>query len=294
MKKLLTTACILGASFGIYTDSASAYGFKQLNITDADFNTNISTGVWTESWVAQARIGDATSGSPNRTHEVNLQDVTTSCGTGGCSTTFETPIPTSAQSNFQWENGETYDFNLDFNSTIDTDGNASDGVGNASFTFTGTTPPTQTTTVTIDDIMDGNERVNSLLVRVVAPSTGTSSVTVGNGLEISDDGFTDLATYGDNLIATSGSDPRDVKYLQITGIDGNNFQLDGQTIFEWAGLTNLPRDSQLAFQIKGMFIPEIDEAPEVPEPATISLLSLGLLVVGGSSMRHQSIKTAKK
>jgi PEP-CTERM motif len=287
MKKLLTTTCILGVSLGVYTDSAHAYGFKKLNITDTDFQTKVSTGEWTESWVAQARIGDAASGSPNKTYEVNLQDITTACNGGSCTQTFETPIPTSAQSNFQWQSGKSYDFNLDFNATADPDANAANGVGNASFTFTGNNPPpAQTTTVTINDLMDGGEKINSLLVRVVAPTNGNSSVTIGDKLDISDDGFTDLASYGDKLIANSGSNPRDVKYLQITGINGD-FHLDGQTIFQWAGITDLPKDSQLAFQVKGVFIPETGES-EVPEPATISLLSLGFLAAVGSRVRRPS------
>jgi hypothetical protein len=287
MKKLLTVTCIVAAALGAYTDSVHAYGFKKLNITDNDFNAKMASGQWTESWVAQARIGDATQKNPNATYEVNLQDVTTACDAAGCKQTFESPIPTSAQSNFQWQNGQSYDFTLDFNSTIDSDANAGDGVGSATFSFESTTPPTQQTSVKIEDIMDGGEKINSLLVRVVAPTKGDSSVTVGEQLGISDDGFLDLATYGDELVATSGSDPRDVKYLQITGISGD-FQLDGQTIFEWAGITDLPKNSELAFQIKGMFIPETSPS-EIPEPA-ISLLSLGLVSLVGSRIRRLTVK----
>ncbi len=289
MKKLLTTTCIFGVSLCIYTDSAHAYEFKQLNINDDQFNANIKNGTWQESWVAQARIGDAASGSPNRTYEVNLQDVTTACNAGSCTQTFESPIPTSAQANFQWQSGKSYDFNLDFKATTDADGNAANGIGNASLSFNGNTPPpTQSTTVTINDIMDSGEKINSLLVRVVAPTQGTSSITVGDKLEISDDGFTDLANYGDKLVAASGSDPRDVKYLQISGITGD-FRLDGETVFQWAGITDLPRDSQLAFQIKGLFIPETSNT-EVPEPATLSLLSLGFLAAVGSRFRRPFAK----
>jgi hypothetical protein len=287
MKKLLITTCLLGCGLSVYTTPAQAYGFKKLNITDNDFNTKITTGEWQEAWVAQARVGDATSTTPNQTYEINLQDVTTACSGGSCTQTFET-IPSSSQANFQWSSSKVYDFNLDFQSSLDPDSDSSDGIGTATLKFEGSTPPpAQSATISIGDIMDAGEIVNSLLIRVVAPSTGSSSVTVGEKLEISDDGFTDLTNFGDTVIATSGSTPRDVKYLQITGINGD-FKLDGQTIFEWTGLTNLPRNSELAFQIKGMFIPEVDPGTEVPEPTSMSLLSVGILAAYGSRLRRYS------
>jgi hypothetical protein len=73
----------------------------------------------------------------------------------------------------------------------------------------------------------------------------------------------------------------EINYFKASDF-GGAFSLTGTSTFSWTG--ERPRGSQLAYQIKAI----VDEGPEVPEPATLSLLSLGALGLLGAQLRRKS------
>ncbi|MEC4985222.1 MAG: PEP-CTERM sorting domain-containing protein [Oscillatoria sp. PMC 1068.18] len=144
-----------------------------------------------------------------------------------------------AQSNYGWINGEAVDFTLEF------DGSSLNyTVGNqllSSQAFSG-------------------DLVEDLLIRTHSNANSTMSLVnlALNGVSLPD------------LIANSG----EVKYLEVGDLP-TNFTLTGTSIMSWTG--DRPRNSHLAYQIKAGVLTTNDDVASVPEPATVSLLSLGVI-----------------
>ncbi|MDY6784056.1 MAG: choice-of-anchor W domain-containing protein [Cyanobacteriota bacterium] len=113
---------------------------------------------------------------------------------------------------------------------------------------------------------DGQAPITDLFFR--ARSTDTSSLSLTNlmvdGVAIPD------------LVAEA---PDTVEYLKVSDF-GGAFTIMGTSTFSWTG--ERPRNSQLAYQIKAT------RGTDVPEPATLSLLSLGTLGLLGTKLRRKS------
>lgn len=112
----------------------------------------------------------------------------------------------------------------------------------------------------------GQAPITDLFFR--ARSTSNSSVSLTNlmvdGIAIPD------------LVAAA---PDTVTYLKVSDF-GGAFTIMGTSTFSWTGTR--PSQSQLAYQIKAT------TGQGVPEPATVSLLSLGVLGLFGSQLRRKS------
>ncbi|MBZ8181622.1 PEP-CTERM sorting domain-containing protein [Oscillatoria salina] len=144
-----------------------------------------------------------------------------------------------AQSNYGWTNGEAVDFTLELNGGL-----LNYTVGNkllSSQAFSG-------------------DLIEDLLIRARSSDNSTMSLVnlALNGVSLPD------------LIANPG----EVKYLEVGDL-ATNFTLTGTSIMSWTG--DRPRNSHLAYQIKAGVLTTNDDIASVPEPATISLLSLGVV-----------------
>lgn len=106
--------------------------------------------------------------------------------------------------------------------------------------------------------------VNALAFRLRA--TGTSSLTLS-----------DLELDGAPL-ATLSRNANGAEYWLLSTIMGD-FSLTGEATLAWTGTA--PTRSNLAFQIKGLETPV-----EVPEPASLALLGMGLLGLGFAARRR--------
>lgn len=151
---------------------------------------------------------------------------------------------------YSWDSGEEVEFELSFDGS------------NLSYTVGGET-------IQSLDVTQGDFDINGMLLSTT--STENSSVTLRDLM------FDD----GDMSMEELSSSELDSDFLKITGID-NSFTLTGTQVFSWNG--ERPQDFDLAYQIRvGTFQDPLASAlasSEIPEPATISLFSLGAIALG--------------
>lgn len=161
------------------------------------------------------------------------------------------------QGQYSWQSGQEVDFELSF------DGN------DLTYTVGGET-------VQSIDVSQGDFDINGMLLS--ANSTENSSATLKNLMF--DDGTMSME---DLMSSNSGED-----FLKITGID-NTFTLTGTQVFTWEGAR--PSNFDLAYQIRvGTFQDPIAaglDGSEIPEPATVSLFSLGAIALGFKTLRRK-------
>ena len=127
------------------------------------------------------------------------------------------------------------------------------------------------------DVAQGDFDINGMILS--ANSTEDSSATIKDLMF--DDG-------GDMSMEELMSSGADTDFLKITGID-NTFTLKGTQVFDWEG--ERPTNFDLAYQIRvGTFrdpVAQVMDGTEIPEPATISLFSLGAIALGMKRRRKQ-------
>ncbi|MDB9518706.1 PEP-CTERM sorting domain-containing protein [Roseofilum reptotaenium CS-1145] len=186
-------------------------------------------------------------------HELNIHDYTNSA-------------QNRVQANYDnWVSGEAVDFSLVFDSALNT------------LTYTVAGIELSKTEIFEDNFSD-------LYIRTAARKEGTSMVV--NNLFLSD--ATLSSSIGDFSSASCsggvGCGYNDADYLHIGNIVGD-FTLTGQSTMTWGAVQ--PKNSNLAYQIK--LVEGGGDVPvQVPEPATLSLFSLGLVGVLASRKRRQS------
>lgn len=151
---------------------------------------------------------------------------------------------------FLWRNSQSVDFELSFDGKT-----LSYTVGN--------------TVLESVDVLDAGFDINGMFLS--ATSTSNSSATLSNLM------FDDGSMSWEDLESKGGN----IDFLKITGLD-NTFTLTGTQTFAWNGAR--PQNYELAYQIRvGKFndlvVEERDPSVEVPEPKTISLLSLGAIAL---------------
>ncbi|MEM9540380.1 MAG: choice-of-anchor W domain-containing protein [Cyanobacteria bacterium P01_E01_bin.42] len=199
-------------------------------------------------WAAESRIGISGAGD----HEVNIHDTDNDAD--------------RVQAEYDWVNGESVDFALVFDSFANT------------LTYTVGGVVLEETRVVADNFSD-------LYIRTSARTDG-SSILVDN-LFLSDSSMSGNI----NAIADSscsggvGCGYYDSEYLHIGNIVGD-FTLTGQSLMSWG--ETLPTRSRLAYQIKLVEGDRSNEEVEVPEPASISLLSLGLAGLFAAGKRRKA------
>jgi hypothetical protein len=185
-------------------------------------------------------------------HEINIHDSTNSA-------------QNRVQANYDnWVSGQAVDFSLVFDSLLNT------------------------LTYTVDNIVLSKTEIfednfSDLYIRTSARQEGTRMVV--DNLFLSDEVMS--SSIGDFSSASCsggvGCGYVDADYLHIGNIVGN-FTLTGKSTMTWLE-GQKPNNSNLAYQIK---LVEGDPGVPVPEPATLSVFSLGLVGLLASRKRRQS------
>ncbi|BAZ12851.1 hypothetical protein NIES4071_46850 [Calothrix sp. NIES-4071] len=206
---------VLGLSaIGIILAPSSASAFTIVNrdnLTDTQFNNLLHTGEYTETFVAESRMGN---NQTNGDRELGINNPLLSKGDG----TF-TPLTIAAEGQRIWKSGELVDFKLEY------DGNS------VKYTVGGQL-------LSSDSTFKGGAATDIFLRTFALANTGgTSKLT---------DLFLNGEAIGKDLISTATS-ANDLDYIQISGIT-TPFTLTGKSSFAWTGTT--PNNSKLAYQIK--------------------------------------------
>lgn len=187
-------------------------------------------------------------------------------GALGGSRTFELKVapdtthPYPGEGDFSWINGESVDFALEFNGT------------QATWTVGGTT-------VAHNGFSSDFENFNSLVLRSATPSADTGVVIENLALN-----GNDLGRFSNLWNSDAQGSGRQVNWfaIQNAGQLGAGFNLTGNVALSWSG--EAPKNSHLAFQIKGASGPTLNG---VPEPTTLALLGLGMLSLGFAGVRRR-------
>ncbi|WP_100227186.1 choice-of-anchor W domain-containing protein [Spirulina subsalsa] len=188
-------------------------------------------------WAAESRIGLVGTGE----HEINIHDATNSS-------------QNRVQANYDnWVSGQAVDFSLIFDSIAQT----------LTYTVGG---------LEISKSNIGISNFSDLLIRTTARVNGSSMVV--DNLFLTDSVMSGAIAANSSAACSGGVGCSywDSEYLHIGNIVGS-FTLTGQSTMTWLS-GQKPTRSQLAYQIK---LVEGEGDVTVPEPAAISLFSLGLL-----------------
>lgn len=245
LKALLSTSAVTVGFLGL-TASAQAFTVNTAPLTDADFNTLLSSGTFTELFVAESRAGN---GQTNGDYEFSINQPIPAGGG------FPGPFA-GATGQRQWVSGQAVDFSLSYNAIT----------GEIAYTVGG---------ATLSAVTSGSANEIYLRTRAQGRSgTNFSAMTLQNLMLDAGQGFQSVA----DLSSSAAGTDSDVDYLIISGLAGS-FTLTGQQILSWDGL--LPNGSRLASQIKVGIGPETEDPESVPEPAAL----LGLLLAGSVGVK---------
>ncbi|OKH53227.1 hypothetical protein NIES2101_11610 [Calothrix sp. HK-06] len=201
------------SAIGIIAAPSQASAFTLVNrdsLTDTQFNDLLITKEYTETFVAESRMGNnGSDGNGKRELGINSPWLKNANGNlvGG------DPV---ARGDRTWTSGTPVDFILEYNGTV-----VNYTVGGALLSTTAFTGA-----------------ASNIFLRTFALKDSTSSLT---NLVL------DGKAVGKNLTSTATS-VSNVDYLQISNITAP-FKLTGKSTFSWTG-TTAPKNSQLAYQIK--------------------------------------------
>jgi len=193
------------------------------------------------AFVAEGRMGN---NAMNGTHELNFH---------GANPFNESQ--TQDETNFVWNKGQTYDFELNYIADTGLTKFFIDGVEQLSYNFSGP--------------------FSDIFIRTRATKDG-SSINVDN--IILNGEFLDGAS--STVAEGGGAWAETMDYLRITGLSADeDFSLTGQSTMSWGDI--VPNNSHLAFQIK---VADVESA-STPEPTV--LFGLGLVSASMTLLRRR-------
>ncbi len=217
-------------------------------------------GAITEKWVAESRIGGAS------TWEVGISKA----NSAGAVSMATNPSGQALNQNLEWTNGSQYQFSLTFNAATSL---VTYNVGGQTLSWTA-----------------DNGAVSDLLIRTRgglqanALDGSTSSVDLLNLSVLNQGQSTTWAKQSSSVAdAVDGqktaSAIADVDYLKVGDLKGD-FTLTGTSVFSWNGQGSRPTNSNLAYQIKAISTKASVSSTPIPEPGTLAALAIGGLVIG--------------
>ncbi|RUT03073.1 hypothetical protein DSM106972_053810 [Dulcicalothrix desertica PCC 7102] len=240
------------SAIGIIAAPSQASAFTLVNrdsLTDTQFNDLLLTKEYTETFVAESRMGNnGSGGNGERELGINSPWLPNANGklVGG------DPV---ARGDRTWTSGTPVDFMLEYNgSVVDY---TVDGKLLTTTAFTGAA-----TDIFLRTFAQKNNGSTSNIT-----STLTNLVLNGKGV-------------GKSLSSAGTGISSDVDYLQISNIT-SPFKLTGQSIFSWTGAA--PQRSNLAYQIK-----VASGATSVPEPSTVAALVVASGIIVGAKRKKPS------
>jgi hypothetical protein len=254
---------VLGlAVSGLFLTPNQAKAFSlvdRTNFTDSQFQSMLGNGEFTESFVAEGRIGNNGSGG-NGEQEFGINTPITRKADGTL-TSATTPV----KGDRTWVSGSLVDFMLEY-----TGSQVNYTVGDKLLSSTAFSGP-----------------VSDIFLRTFAQKDGTDAnktnknnfVGLSNLLL-----FEDGSTQGKSIknLSSSGGIDKDTDYVQVSNIS-SKFKLTGKASMSWAGAT--PTRSNLAYQIK---VGNTPKSTKVPEPGMLGAIFMAGLVGARYSKRNKA------
>ena len=234
--KSIFAATVATASFFAAPLAANAASFSK--VADDNLFNDLNPDL---AFVAEGRMGN---NAMNGTHELNFH---------GANPFNESQ--TQDETNFVWNSGQTYDFELSYTADTGLTKFFIDGVEQLSYNFSGP--------------------FSDIFIRTRATKDG-SSINVDNIFlngEFLDGASSTVAEGG-------GAWAETMDYLRISGLSADeDFSLTGESTMSWGDI--VPNNSHLAFQIK---VADVESA-STPEPTVI--FGLGLASAGMALLRRR-------
>jgi hypothetical protein len=253
---------VLGlAVSGLFIAPNQAKAFNPVdrtNFTDAQFQDMLRNGEFTESFVAEGRIGNDNSNGPNGQQEFGINTPITR-RSDGTLTDATTPV----KGDRTWLSDSLVDFVLEY-----TGSQVNYTVGGELLTSNAFSGP-----------------VTDIFLRTSAQKDSTTNSNKNNFVGLSNLLlFENGSTQGKaiNSLSSSGGTSRDTDYLQLSGIS-TVFKLTGKASMRWEGAKLL--NSNLAYQIK---VGNTPQSTKVPEPGMLGAIFMAGLVGARYSKRNKA------
>jgi hypothetical protein len=252
---------VLGlAVSGLFIAPNQAKAFNPVdrtNFTDTQFQDMLRNGEFTESFVAEGRIGNNGSGG-NGEQEFGINTPITR-RLDGTLTSATTPV----KGDRTWLSGSLVDFVLEY-----TGSQVNYTVGGKLLTSNAFSGP-----------------VTDIFLRTFAQKDSTTNSNKNNLVGLSslllfENGSTEGKTV--KSLSSSGGTSSDTDYVQIGGIS-TVFKLTGKASMSWTGVT--PSRSNLAYQIK---VGNTPQSTKVPEPGMLGAIFMAGLAGAGYSKRNKA------
>jgi hypothetical protein len=275
-------------------NSAQAFTVKTLsNFTDDDFERMISTGEYTEDFVAQSQIGNNARTGQNGLDgdkELQLFDVQYQSTTSAPNLVRTLPISGDAQ--FDFDSNELEDFSLSVKGSTLT---YEVGKGEEKKTI-----EKNIVSGSVEDLFL-RLRTQNYITKSTKNAKGetvtTKITTKDNGLTLSNLTLNNVAINPFSLTSNqNATTDANVNYLLITGLKGD-FTLKGKSAFkfELGGMDDTVRGARLAYQIKGGSLKSgskwKEDSKSVPEPSLLGAIFLSG-VAGYASRKGKKLNNA--
>ncbi len=255
---------VLGlAVSGLFLTPNQAKAFSlvdRTNFTDSQFQTMLGNGEFTESFVAEGRIGNDKSSGANGQQEFGINTPITR-KSDGTLTSATTPV----KGDRTWVSGSLVDFVLEY-----TGSQVNYTVGGQLLSSNAFSGP-----------------VSDIFLRTFAQKDGTdaSKTNKNNFVGLSNLLlFENGSTQGKSInnVSSSGGADKDTDYVQVSDIS-SKFKLTGQASMSWTGAKLL--NSNLAYQIK---VGNTPKSTKVPEPGMLGAIFMAGLAAARYSKRNKA------